>query len=114
MAWQPLRAGELRCELEIQAEVRSPNGQGGFTTLWSKTGDTRAKKIPLRGNEVLETGIVRSISTARFLIRPRKGLTTKHRLIEKASGTIWNVRRIEDPYGRRDQLHLDCDSGVAT
>ena len=114
MAWTPLNSRELRLLCFIEAETRTPNGQGGFTTGWTKLADAWAKKVPLRGNEVLQDGVLRTTSVTRFVIRFRTDVTTKHRLVEKASGTVWNIRRVEDPYGRRDRLELDCESGVST
>ena len=114
MAWTPLKAGELRSRITIQQELRESNGQGGWETAWAPVATMSAKKIPLRGDEISRDNIQRSVSKARFVIRFRNDISTKHRLIEIGTGKVWNVRSIDDPFGRRDRVELDCESGVAT
>lgn len=114
MAWSPLKAGDLRTRISVEHEVRQPNGQGGWTTAWVELFPAFAKKVPLRGDEISRDNMKRSVSTARFIIRYREDVTTKHRLIEQASGKTWNIRSIDDPFSRRDRVELDCESGVAT
>lgn len=120
MAYKPIAAGELRNRIRIEVMTRTPNGQGGSTTGWAPIADRPilwAKKIPLRGNEVVVESIQRSASFARFLIRHRSDITTKHRLVEvkkvddayEVVGGPWNIRRVDDPFGRRDRLELDCE-----
>mgnify|MGYP003633112000 CR=1 FL=1 len=114
MAWTPLKAGELRSRITIQHEVRESNGQGGWVTAWTPVATVSAKKIPLRGDEISRDNIQRSVSKARFVIRFRNDISTKHRLIEIGTNKIWNIRNVDDPYGRGDRVELDCESGVPT
>lgn len=114
MAYKPLAAGDLNTRIRIEAETRTPNGQGGYTTNWSKVATVMAKKIPLRGDEVTRDSLTRAVSSARFVIRFRSDVTPLHRLVEIAGGKIWNVRSVDDPFGRRDRVELNCESGVAT
>jgi head-tail adaptor len=117
MAYQPLTAGELRSRLRVEVEARVPNGQGGFTTGWSPVVIVWAKKVPLRGDEMTRESITRSVSFARFVIRPLSALTVKHRLVEvKKKGSDyevvsgpWDIKRIDDPFGRADRLEVDCE-----
>ncbi|QUT04839.1 phage head closure protein [Sphingobium phenoxybenzoativorans] len=90
------------------------NGQGGHSKVWTPLAEIWSEKIPMRGDEVLRDNVLRSTSTARFVIRYRDDVTTKHRLVEKVSGKIWNIRAIDDPYGRSDRNELTCESGVST
>lgn len=109
----PLDAGSLDRRVRIEVEGRVPNGQGGFTTAWQELKTVWARKRPLRGDETVREGIVRSTAFARFTIRYRAGVTTKHRLVEK-NGTIWNIRSADDPNGSREQLDMVCETGVPT
>lgn len=117
MAMQPLTAGELRSRVRVEVEGRVPNGQGGFTTGWSPVVIVWAKKIPLRGDEMTRESITRSVSFARFVIRPLRALTTKHRLVEvrkvgaeyEIISGPWDIKRIDDPYGLGDRLEVDCE-----
>lgn len=114
MAFRPLAAGELGCRVRVEQEVRTPNGQGGYTTEWMPIATLWAKKVPMRGDEALRDNVVRSTSTARFIIRFRRDVTPLHRLVEIADGKQWNIRAVDDPYGKRDRLELTCESGVPT
>ncbi|WP_022681160.1 phage head closure protein [Sphingobium bisphenolivorans] len=117
MAFQPLRAGDLRTRIRIEIEGRVSNGQGGWTTAWSPVAVIWAKKVPLRGDEITRDSIQRAVSVTRFVIRHRSDVTAKHRIVEvkkvgdayEVIGGPWNIRRIDDPYGRRDRLELDCE-----
>lgn len=120
MAFRPLKAGEMRSRIRIEVQTRVPNGQGGSTTGWAPIASTpvvSAKKIPLRGDETTKDSIQRSVSIARFVIRHRSDITSKHRLVEvrkigsvyEAIGGPWDIKRVDDPYGRRDRLELDCE-----
>lgn len=120
MAVKPLAAGEMGSRIRIEVQGRIPNGQGGFTTGWAplaKTPIVWAKKIPLRGDESTVDSIRRSVSVARFLIRHRTDLTTQHRLIEvkkvgdtyEQVGGPWDIKRVDDPFGHRDRLEVDCE-----
>lgn len=115
MAWKPLQAGNLRTRVRIEAETRSPNGQGGFTTAWTPIGaPVFAEKIPMQGDEVLRETIVNATKKARFVIRFRTDVTPAHRLVEVIAGTVWNIRAVDDPYDMRDRLWLAAESGVPT
>lgn len=117
MALQPLTAGELRSRIRVEAEGKVPNGQGGFKSDWSPVVIVWAKKVPLRGDEMTRESVTRSVSFARFVIRPLQVLTTKHRLVEvrksgddyEVIGGPWDIKRIDDPYGRGDRLEIDCE-----
>lgn len=120
MAYKPLASGDLRSRVQIEVEGRVPNGQGGYTTGWAPIAQgpiVWAKKVPLRGDEMTRESIVRTVSFARFVIRHRTDLTTKHRLVEvrkagdsyQVIGGPWDIKRVDDPYGRRDRLEVDCE-----
>ncbi|MDX3908419.1 MAG: phage head closure protein [Sphingobium sp.] len=111
---KPLASEELRLRVRIEAETRGPNGRGGFTTAWTPLVAVWAKKVPLRGDEITRESIVRSVSTARFIIRYRADVSPLHRIVELRSGRIWNIRSSDDPYGNRDRLELTAETGVPT
>lgn len=113
MAYKPLQASRLRTLVRIEYEKLTDNGRGGRKTKWMPLTKAWAEKIPMRGDEVLQDSVQRSVSTARFVIRHHDGVTTKHRLVEDASGKMWDIKVIDDPYGRRDRLELTCESGLA-
>lgn len=107
-----LAAGRLNLRFRIEQEARVANGQGGFTTSWSAVATVWGSKRPLRGDETVRESIIRSTAMARVTIRYRADVTTKHRLVEGA--TIWNIRSVDDPDGRRERLEMLCESGVPT
>ena len=120
MAWAPLNVGNMRSRIRIEAMSRVSNGQGGSDTVWAPIAATpvmSAQKIPLRGDEITRDSIVRSVSVTRFIIRHRGDIGVGHRLFEVRNiggtyediGGPWNIKRVDDPFGRRDRLELDCE-----
>lgn len=110
-----MRLGNLRERVELQAEVRVANGQGGFDRSWAKVagGDLRAAIEGQSGQEAMTAGVERSVTRWRVTIRAAKA-TPKNRLIWKSTdGDIVMdiVSAMPDTKNRGFQLLL-CESGA--
>jgi SPP1 family predicted phage head-tail adaptor len=107
-----LAAGRLNRRISIEAPVRSPNGQGGFTKGWAPTFDVWAEMIPLRGEEAVQHNLQTSRQLWKVTIRWRAGINEECRAM--FNGKPLNIRTCEDPNGRREQLVMTAESGVST
>jgi SPP1 family predicted phage head-tail adaptor len=113
MAYTPLRAADLNQQIDIEQEDAVDNGRGGRTKVWQLLeADVWAGLVPLRGGEALTLNIQRTTQLWRVTLRYREDVTTKMRLRQGA--TIFNIRTCVDPYGRRDRIVMDCETGVPT
>jgi len=123
MAWKPLDARELTKRIRIEESARTPNGQGGAAAIvWTPVLSLWAKKIPLRGDEIVIEGMTRAVNFARFVVRYQDNVSTNFRLVEirrvagvdEIIGKPWAIKRVDDPFGRRDRLEIDCEQGLTS
>jgi SPP1 family predicted phage head-tail adaptor len=110
-----LAAGRLRERVEIEAEVQTSNGQGGYVSAWSVVATVRAEVNGLSGGEAMRAGIERNVQQWRVTIRRRDDVTAKHRLQWLRPGNT-RVRldikaTMPDPKLPRDATLLLCESG---
>ena len=107
-------AGQLRDRVTIQAETRTANGQGGYSTSWSNVATTPtvcANILGLSGDEALQAGIQRSVQQWRVIVRKRSDLTTKHRLVW--GGVNLDIKSVMPlPDEPRAFTLLMCESGA--
>lgn len=104
-------ASRMDERVTIQAEARTPNGQGGFTTTWADVASVWAEIIGLSGEESIEAAIERSSARYRVTIRKRSDVTPRHRL--DWNGTKLDVRSVlPDPRNSRGALVLICEAGL--
>ena len=106
-----LQAGRLREQVTIQAESRTANGQGGFTTSWATVATVRAEVVGRSGSEAVKAGIERAVHQWQVTIRRRDDVTPQHRLQWKGR-TLEIKSAMPDPRDRRDATLLVCESGV--
>lgn len=106
-----MRLGDMRERVQLQAEARVPNGQGGFVRGWAKVADLYAAIDGQSGQEAMTAGVERSVTRWRIKIRDAKA-TPKNRLIWKDT-VLDIVMAMPDPKNRGFQLLL-CESGAVT
>lgn len=111
-----MRGGRLRDRVEIQAEARTDNGQGGYNVTWATIADGRvaADLVGLSGNEAMKAGIDRAVQQWRVKIRRNDAVTGQNRLIWKRRGgdmTLDIKAVMPDPEDRHATLLL-CESGA--
>lgn len=112
MAYAPLRSGDLNRQVDIEIEERTPNGAGGFTTIWTPIArEVWAAMIPLRGDEALSLGVQRSSQLWKITIRYRADVTVKHRLRHRDQ--VLEIKTAVDPFGRRDRIVMTAEGRAA-
>lgn len=104
--------GRLNRRVTIEAETRTPNGQGGYTTDWAPVADNPevwAEIVGLSGDEALAANITRSVQQWRVTIRRRPlGEGTQHSLMFK--GHRFNIKSaLPDPRAD-DAIVLICET----
>lgn len=104
-------ASRLRERVTLQAEARTSNGQGGFTTAWSDVATIWAEVIGLSGDESIQAAIERSSIRYRVTIRKRSDVSPRNRLVW--GSTKLDVRSvIADPRNDKAALVLICEAGL--
>jgi SPP1 family predicted phage head-tail adaptor len=103
----PLRAGQLRSRVTLQAKTETPDGQGGTTKTWATVAPLWARVAPTDTSGESAEGDA-TISRRRYTvtIRKRVGVTSAMRLLRGAQPL--EILSVIDDDGARDQLILEC------
>ena len=106
--------GGMRHRLELQQELRTPDGGGGYTLDWSTVATVWGELRPVGGRERLEAMRLQGEVTHRIAIRYRAGLALDSQWRLKLGARVFNVRAVVN-VGERDRFfELLCHEGVAT
>ena len=84
--------GVLKHRISIEESIETPDGGGGFTTVWQKISDDPdifAAVDPLSSSEQLRFQKLSFTATHRFTIRYREDVTAGQRLI--FDGNAYNI-----------------------
>jgi SPP1 family predicted phage head-tail adaptor len=110
-----MRIGALRERVTVQQQVRTPNGQGGFSVAWSDVAAAPtiwAEVTGLSGDEAITAAVERSVTRWRVIIRKRTDITPAHRLVW--NGVNLDVKSIMPlPSAPRALTLLICESGLS-
>jgi SPP1 family predicted phage head-tail adaptor len=106
-----IKAGDLRERVRLELLVDPDDGRGGQAESWALVTDLWASVLPTGGRETLEGGALTGVQGWRVRIRWRAGVSVRHRFVWR--GRQLNIRSVEDPDGRRQELLAFCESGVA-
>lgn len=106
-----MKAGDLRERVRLELLSDPSDGVGGQVESWTFVADLWASVLPTGGRETLEAGALTGVQGWRVRLRWQEGLGTRHRFVWRDRAL--NIRSIEDPDGRRQQLLAFCESGVA-
>lgn len=110
-----IQAGRLRDLIAIEQEVRTANGQGGYSTVWSTLANTYAEVIGLSGAEALKAGIERNVQQWRVTVRRGVEVTGRNRIRWDAlpnTSKIMNIKSVmPHPNAPREALLIMCESG---
>jgi SPP1 family predicted phage head-tail adaptor len=105
--------GDLTELVDIEQEARVSNGQGGYTTSWSKLADEWAEIIGMSGDEALLAGVQRAVQQWRVTISRRDDVKPRHRI--KWGDLYLDIKAAMPlPKDPRNFTLLICESGAVT
>ena len=107
----PLAAGSLNRRVELRRKEMTSDGSGGRTTTWLTLTTVWAEVLSQNGREAVLAGTLTGVSAFRVRIRWRPDLTQSDQL--RLDGRDLNIRSLEDPDGRREQLVIFADTASA-
>lgn len=102
-----MNIADLRHRLTIQEPVRTPDGGGGFTTVWQDIAAEPvvfAGVIQTSGGESFRDQQVTAGAVYRITLRYRADITPAHRLVEGT--TVYNITALRDPDGAGAWLEI--------
>lgn len=105
-----LAAGALNRRIEIRRKSTTSDGHGGQDESWSLVDTVWAEAISQNGREAVLAGTLQGVSAWRIRIRWRSDMTQADQL--SLDGKTLNIRSIEDPDGRREQLVVFADTAA--
>ncbi len=106
------RPGEMDQRVDLQAEERTPDGQGGFTAAWVSQGSAWAHVRPLRGSEREHGDRIQAEGGYMVVIRYRADINETWRIVW--NGRNMNIRFLQDEGPRALYLPMEVERGVAT
>lgn len=109
-------AGRLRKRVRFEAEVRTPDGAGGYSVDWALALEVWGGLQVERGREKIDAGrladAVAGVLTIRSSTEARDLLSGANRVM--IDGEAWNVRSVTNPDQKNKYLELVVEKGVAT
>jgi SPP1 family predicted phage head-tail adaptor len=107
------RIGELDQRIEFYRKVRTPDGQGGFTTSEVLQTTVWALIRATGGNEVFKYEKLEAPASYMFVIRYNSELDIREDDLIKWNGDSYNIRSIQQRSTRRMYLEIVAERGVA-
>jgi head-tail adaptor len=107
------RTARFRDRVTIRTKNLVDNGRGGRARPmgqpeWLEVAKVFAEVMPLRGDEALQSAVLRSVQLFRVTVRAGAAITT-------ASSLVWNGIELDiksiAPSGDRRELVMTCESG---
>lgn len=114
-----MRAGVMRSRLEIQTEVKTPDGRGGSTITWAAAHRVACSVDDAWARERLAAGGLEGNVGTVITIRQRTGVTVGMRAVVTSGPGLgtYNIRGVQDlkarGAGRVEGLLLNCERGTA-
>lgn len=106
-----MRIGPLRHRVTIAQESQTPDSQGGYALGWTTVAIVWCEVRDLSTRELLQAQQAENSAGVAIVIRHRTDVTAKMRAT--VGGVVYNIVGVRDPEGRKRQLVLDCERGVA-
>lgn len=109
MAYRP---GELDQRVELQKEIRTPDGMGGGSVEWVTQATVWAHVRAMRGSERQQAERIEAEGNYLVVIRYRSDINESWRVFW--NGRAMNITFIQDGGKRSAYLPMECARGVAT
>lgn len=110
--------GSLRESVRIERQVLTPDGGGGSTSKWSIIlAGLPARITPVSGNEKLLAQGLQAVAIYQITVRGSSDTLTileSDRIVNERTGTVFNIRFIQNPDERGRFLEITSERGVAT
>ena len=109
------RVGELDQRVTFQESISTPDGMGGYTSVWQNIANfpvAWAHIRPKSGREVTEYNRVNAEVGYLLVVRYREDISPSYRLLWE--GISFNIKVIKQPSGRKLYLEMDIEKGVPT
>jgi len=101
----------LRKAITIQEKTLTPDGQGGFTEVWSVFASVEAEVERAEASEANESGRLNNTQDLKFVFRYTDGITSDMRILYDSR--VMPIRSVIN-YGDRDQwLEVVAEQGAA-
>ena len=103
-----IRAGDLDTIVQFQSFSTGVDSTGSPTQTWAAIAGapTRAKRMPLKGNELIESGKLTSNEMIKLKIRRDSRIVTSVRVV--TGGKNYDITSTQD-YGRDNDMILWCE-----
>lgn len=101
-----MKAGDLKCQIVLQAETVTQNGFGEGVRSYSTQATVRAAWEPLAGREFIAAEKVSADVTGRFRIRARADLEIKPNWRVLKDGEVYDVVAVISPKDSKVETHL--------
>ena len=99
-----MRAGPLRHLITFEQIVKTADGYGGFTKVWTEFTTARAQITPLKGEESLEHRKLEHENVNRVWIRYQEGIKPSMRIVH--GDRIMRIIGIRNPDERNKSLEI--------
>jgi len=93
----------------LQAEVRVPDGIGGYTRSWQDVVELWAEIKPISGNEKLFGNKIQPEVTSKLILRYRNDVTSGMRFL--LGDRVFNIRYVINVGENNELLELLVDEG---
>ncbi len=108
-------ASRLTSRISFRNPVRTSDFAGGFTVSWVNIGTVWAEVLPYSpaqaSKEIMENGKINNKKKYKITIRYKDNLTQSMSICYQDE--MLNIRSLSDPTGRKEQLDIIAESGVA-
>lgn len=101
-----------RQEIIIESVAETPDGQGGFTSVWSTFATVQAEVEYMDGSEAIDAGRLGISQIIKLVFRHEAGITEKMRAV--FNGDNLPIRSVVNPGGRDEWLNLIVERDVAS
>lgn len=107
-----MRAGPMNHRCSIQTQIRTKNGSGGYSVVWTEIGKLWAEITLPTGRIAPVAEQLKAVVSAEIRVRPRKDAVAGNRIVEMVAGIAAATYLIEAalPNNERDMLRLLCSN----
>jgi SPP1 family predicted phage head-tail adaptor len=95
-----MQAGTLRARVAVQEPLEARDDIGGVQQVWLTVAEVWAGIEPLRAKELFEAQSIEARLSHRITLRAYRGLQTRWRLMEIATGRVFQIYSTRDLHER--------------